>query len=156
MFVCLGNICRSPLAEAIFRKKVKDKGLADLFEIQSSGTASYHIGQDADERAKAVAAKHDTPMDHTAQQFNAKKFSHFDYILAMDDANYTDLRKLLDPYGTLNLYKMGYFDDWKSNSDICDPYYGDKEGFEAIYKQLESYCDALLKYIIKEKELTHA
>ncbi|MDX1629630.1 MAG: low molecular weight protein-tyrosine-phosphatase, partial [Fulvivirga sp.] len=87
LFVCLGNICRSPLAEGIFKKRIKEHGLVGQVEVDSCGTSQYHIGEPPDERTVANAASNAIKLDHEARQFLKKDFRQFDYIIPMDDAN---------------------------------------------------------------------
>ena len=94
LFVCLGNICRSPLAEGIFRQRVNEKGLSGRFEMDSCGTAAYHIGKHPDSRSVANAKQNGVRYDHYARQFEVKDFYDFDFIIPMDDANYEDIVSL--------------------------------------------------------------
>src|SRR5688572_8369678 len=94
LFVCLGNICRSPLAEGIFKDIVKKKGLNNKISIDSAGTGNYHIGADPDHRSIKVARKYDIELDHKARQFVKRDFDDFDYIIAMDQNNYDNIKRL--------------------------------------------------------------
>ncbi|GAA5966020.1 hypothetical protein JCM3765_006540 [Sporobolomyces pararoseus] len=143
-FVCLGNICRSPMAEAVFQKVVKDRGLEQEFEIiESGGTAGYHIGEEPDERTVEVCRKHGVPVDHQAQQLKRSDFDKFDYILAMDSwGNLKNIEKVKPKGSKAKVALFGSYDDGK---DIEDPYYGGNEGFEKAYKQCLRYSEAFLK-----------
>lgn len=149
IFVCLGNICRSPLAESICNKKIKDLGLSDKISCDSAGTANYHIGDDPDPRSIKVAANHGIPMHHKGQQFTHRLAKEFDYWIAMDQAN---LRKMIIELDGKpdNLFLMRNFDDQETGSDVPDPYYGDQDGFENVYQILDRSIDKLLEFL-KEK-----
>ncbi|GAA5873485.1 hypothetical protein JCM16303_001140 [Sporobolomyces ruberrimus] len=144
LHTCLGNICRSPMAEAVFRDVVKKRGLEAEFEvIDSCGTAGYHIGEEPDERTVAVCRKNGIPIDHKARQLQRSDFDKFDYILAMDGwGNLKNIEKVRPKGSKAKVALFGSFDDGK---DIEDPYYGGKDGFEKTYEQCVRYSEALLK-----------
>jgi protein-tyrosine phosphatase len=147
LFVCLGNICRSPLAKAIMLEKVK--GLHPNVEIDSAGFESFHRGDPADPRSVAVAAAHGIDLtSHIARMFTARDFDRFDRIYVMDHANYRDVmgvaRDSQDEQKVdfiLNLVTPG------ENRPVPDPWYGGKEGFEKVYLMLDEACEALTKEI---------
>jgi len=144
LFVCAGNICRSPLAEGIFRHLAGESGQADEFEIDSAGTGGWHQGERPDRRSIAVAAGHGIDISgQRARRMEPADFGRFDLILAMDQDNLKNLRKTApaDALGRLHLFNALALG---SDKDIPDPYYGDREDFEAVYTMLLAGCSALL------------
>jgi len=145
LFVCLGNICRSPTAEAVFRQRAKDFPHLELI-IDSAGTGAWHIGESPDERSQAVGKQRGYPMsDLRARQVRPEDFDHFDYILAMDQNNLMHLQQMAptDYQGELRLF-LDYADT--GVSEVPDPYYtrGD-EGFHQVIDLIEAATDALLQ-----------
>lgn len=145
LFVCLGNICRSPLAEAVFNYKSQKKNmLAD-----SAGTAAYHIGSQPDERSIQVASDNGIPISHQARQFTSNDFKDFDYVIAMDRDNYKNMLSIAEDEVD-NLYLMRDFDDLAledSDKDVPDPYYGGFDGFQHIYDIIDRSVDNLIDHI---------
>jgi len=143
LMVCLGNICRSPLAEGIMQHLIDTKGLD--WEVDSAGTGSWHIGQPADPRSRATAKKHGLSIDHQrARQFSAKDFEDFDLILAMDQSNYDDITELAStPEQIAKVHKILDYTD-QPNKEVPDPYWDDN-GFEAVYTLLEEACNEVVK-----------
>ena len=153
LFVCLGNICRSPTAEGVFTKMVNDAGLSNMFEIDSAGTAAYHIGKQPDLRSIEHAAKRGYELDHLkARKVDFADFYEFDYILAMDNSNYTDLIHLApnDMKHKVNMM-LEYADKDiltkinHNSTEVPDPYYGGSKGFENVLDLVESGCKGFLK-----------
>lgn len=140
LFVCLGNICRSPIAEAVFRKLVKDQGLDEYIMCDSAGTAPYHCGSLPDKRMRAVAKDRGIALTHHARQLSFEDFIHFDYILAMDEANFDHIRKescrvngYYLPEEQLYLYRM--FDPERGGSrNVPDPFYEQMDAFHDVYE----------------------
>ena len=149
LFVCLGNICRSPMAEGIFKQVVKNRNLIQNFELDSAGTASYHIGSNPDIRAEEVCKEKGVILSHKARQFISKDFEMYDYVVAMDKSNYNHLRKM---HLGNQLLLMRDFDDLvqEGSKDVPDPYYGGIEGFEEVYNILLRSSHKLLDFIIQE------
>ncbi|KAH8929526.1 protein-tyrosine phosphatase [Atractiella rhizophila] len=148
LFVCLGNICRSPLATELFRSIVNQRGLADKFDrIEGAGTAGYHVGETHDERTIDVLQKHGVSISSRAQQVKRRHFSEFDYILAMDKSNLSALRSLQQSVKKEDTAKavVRMFGEYQDGREVPDPYYGGDEGFEQVYQQCHRYCDAFLK-----------
>ncbi|VXD16592.1 low molecular weight protein-tyrosine-phosphatase [Marinoscillum sp. 108] len=152
LFVCLGNICRSPLAEAIFNQKVKERGLNQSIKADSAGTASYHIGEDPDSRSIQVAVKHGVPIVHKGRQYHFKDAATFDYILAMDASNHRDIIHATSdrPEG---LFLMRDFDPEGQGGDVPDPYYGGEDGFEKVFQILDRSIDAFLDFLVEKHHL---
>ena len=147
LFVCMGNICRSPSAEAVFTGLVRDKGLAGKFEIDSAGTGGWHVGQPADKRMQKHAVKRGFNLTSIARQFNPEyDFDHFDLIIAMDDENVAELHSLArNSHDVKKIHKMtDYSKEWKY-TEVPDPYYGGDEGFELVLDLLEDACEGLLE-----------
>ena len=153
LFVCLGNICRSPLAEGIFRFKVNEKGLKDQFKIDSCGTSDYHIGEKPDERSVANAKKNGVDYMHRGRQLKKSDFYDFHYILPMDDLNLRDIEKLKPQDATAKVMKMRALDDGYQNGDVPDPYYGGENGFQLVFDILNHSTDKLLEELIERHSL---
>ena len=151
LFVCMGNICRSPSAEAVFTGIVKDSDLSNKFEIDSAGTTGFHVGQPADKRMQTHAIKRGFNLSSISRLFNADTdFDYFDMIIGMDDENITSLKNMARNESEINkIHKMTDFSKEWSYNEVPDPYYGGDEGFELVLDLLEDACDGLL---IKIKE----
>lgn len=149
IFVCLGNICRSPLAEAICRQKIKALGWDEKVSCDSAGTANYHVGDDPDHRSVRVATDHGIPISHKGQQFTSSLAKEFDYWIAMDQSN---LRNMIIVFGEKpeNLLLMRDFDTQEKGADVPDPYYGGQDGFENVFQILDRSIDEFLNFL-KEK-----
>lgn len=149
LFVCMGNICRSPSAEAVFKGIVKNSGVSHNFEIDSAGTTGYHVGQNADRRMLSHAIKRGFNLTSISRKFYPETdFDHFDYIIGMDDENMFDLKNIARNEGDLNkLYKMTDFSKEWDYSEVPDPYYGGDAGFELVLDLLEDSCKGLLEKI---------
>ncbi len=147
LFVCMGNICRSPTAEGLFRQVVKDAGLANHINIDSAGTHSYHIGSQPDTRAQAASLKRGIDLSTLrGRQAECGDFDQFDYVLAMDGSNYSDLEHLAGG-STDNLHMFLAFSEKFSETDVPDPYYGGNQGFEHVLDLIEDASKGLLKHI---------
>lgn len=147
-FVCLGNICRSPMAEAVFANEVAKAGLSDQIKVDSFGTSAFHIGENPDRRSAATCRKHDVPVNHKAQQIFPHHFSKFDYILAMDDSNLSNLQHMAPRNSKAKIQLFGeYRQSPKFDQIVDDPYYGGTDGFEHNFKQVQDFSSGLLKAI---------
>jgi protein-tyrosine phosphatase len=148
LFVCMGNICRSPLAEGIFAHLAGQSGFADRYAVDSAGTGGWHAGDLPDARAIATSAAHgiDISAQH-ARQIRLRDFEDFDLILAMDKTNSAQLRRLA-PHAQ-NIHLFGDF-ALGTGEDIPDPYYGGPEGFELVYTRLLTGCSRLLETLCVE------
>ncbi|MBK8974530.1 MAG: low molecular weight phosphotyrosine protein phosphatase [Planctomycetes bacterium] len=145
LFVCTGNICRSPTADGVFRKLVADSGLADRVRVDSAGTIGYHAGSPPDERAIEHAARRGydlTPL--RARRVTADDFATFDLVLAMDEDNHDDLRSLCPPAYRERLRMFLEFAPGLGVRSVPDPYYGGGRGFEHVLDLVETGCRGLL------------
>jgi len=148
-FVCLGNICRSPLAQGLFQDLVKREKLDHKIIISSAGTSAWHVGDLPDQRMRQTAQSKGIQLRNRARQFQRKDFSRFDLVLAMDESNLSNLEEIAPRNlheGKLMLFRS--FDP-ESNDDlnVPDPYYGGAKGFETVYQMVERTCPPLLDYI---------
>lgn len=143
--VCLGNICRSPMAEGIMRKKSIEAG--KKWTIDSAGTSNYHIGENPDYRATQKAAKYDVDIsDLKARQFSVSDYDKFDLILAMDENNFNDiLRKARNEFDEEKVKMILNFSHPGKNLPVPDPYYGGDSGFEEVYRLLSEACERIIK-----------
>ncbi|WP_420600793.1 low molecular weight protein-tyrosine-phosphatase [Neptuniibacter sp.] len=150
LFVCLGNICRSPTAHGVFQTMVEDQGLADSILVDSAGTAAYHVGNPPDSRSAATARKRGYDLSNLrARQAVETDFRDFDFILAMDESNLMNLRSL-KPHNYSG--HLGLFLDFspEPESEVPDPYYGGDTGFEHVLNLVESASEGLLEQIKRE------
>ena len=148
LFVCLGNICRSPLAEAIFKDKVKRKNLDGTFEIDSCGTSNYHIGDIPDARTFAIARKHGISMDHIVRQLTLEDLEEYDYILAMDRNNFQNILRLSDnAVHKEKIFMMREFDSIDKGKEVPDPYYGNEREFQDVFDMLTRCSDNFLDWL---------
>lgn len=146
LFVCLGNICRSPSAEAVMKKLVKDAGMEARFEIDSAGIIGYHEGEPADQRMRAHAARRGYVLDSISRPVRIADFFDFDLIIGMDDKNISDLkRKAPDLESESKIHRMTQFSRNKLYDYVPDPYYSGEEGFELVLDLLEDACSGLLE-----------
>lgn len=142
LFVCLGNICRSPLAEGVMRHLADQAGIA--LEVASAGTGGWHVGEAPDRRSHEVARRHGVSLDgQRARKIEREDFSRFDLIVAMDAENMADLEALRPKRSEARLARLR---DWDplGGGDVPDPYYGGEQGFEDVYAMVERSCGALL------------
>ena len=151
LFVCLGNICRSPLAMALFKQQAKNRGLEDAFLIDSCGTSNYHIGEPPDRRTTLNAEDNGIFIRHRARQLSRDDLSYFDYILAMDAENVRSVNAL-DPHEEYQekIKLMRDFDDQYSGSDVPDPYFGGENGFQEVFEILSRSVNNFLDFLEKE------
>lgn len=151
LFVCLGNICRSPTAHGVFASQVAGAGLSNSIAVDSCGTGAWHVGEPPDARATAAAALRNYDLSALrARQLSAEDFERFDYILAMDRQNMSDVRALA-PAGFRGQIKLLL--DYAPQADlreVPDPYYGDGSGFDHVLDLVEMACVSLLQEIVGE------
>ena len=160
LFVCLGNICRSPIAEGVFKELVKQKQLDDLIQCDSAGTAAYHVGSLPDKRMRKVSQEYGITLTHQSRQLSLNDFTRFGYIIAMDESNFNNIRKesfrangRYLPEHQLYLYRM--FDPQRGSSVIVpDPYYEENEAFEEVYQIVKRSGTAFLNFLIEKHNLT--
>jgi protein-tyrosine phosphatase len=148
LFVCLGNICRSPLAEAVFKDKIKNKNLEQFFEVDSCGTSDYHIGQQPDKRTISNALKNGVTIDHCGRQFTVNDLEKFDYIFAMDKSNQHNILRLLkDEKHRKKVMLMREFDTVGKGEEVPDPYYGGEKNFQEVFEMLSRSTENFLNQI---------
>jgi protein-tyrosine phosphatase len=159
LFVCLGNICRSPLAEGVFRELIKERGLAESLACDSAGTHSYHTGRLPDHRAQRVAADYNIKLTHRARKLASDDFAQFDYLVAMDESNLEYIQTqshrstgfdLPDERGFL----FRSFDPNPDDINVPDPYYEDIAAFEEVYQIVLRCGESLLDYLVERHGLS--
>ena len=151
LFVCMGNICRSPTAQGVFRQRVARAGLADSVRIDSAGTHGSHRGEPPDARAQAHAHQRGYAMaDLRSRQITDRDFYSFDLILAMDKDNLSELQRRCPPEQQYRLRRMTEFCLRNSSPVVPDPYYGNAQGFEHVLDLLEDACDGLLAHVLRQ------
>ncbi|MDH4569573.1 low molecular weight phosphotyrosine protein phosphatase [Pseudomonas sp. BN414] len=144
LFVCLGNICRSPTAEGVLRHKLREAGLAERVQVDSAGTGDWHVGKAPDARTRIAAQRRGYDLSQQrARQVAREDFADFDLILAMDENNLANLRRLRpgDSASELDLFLRRY---QLELDEVPDPYYGGAEGFEQVLDLVERACEALI------------
>lgn len=147
-FVCLGNICRSPIAETVMRSLLGEAGLDGQVEVSSAGTGDWHVGEGADERALDVLARNNYDASaHRAQQFVADMFAQHDLVVAMDRTNAAALRRLAPPGEADKIRLLRSFDPGADAVDVPDPYYGGPGGFDDVLTMVDAACRGLLTWL---------
>lgn len=140
--VCLGNICRSPLAEGILKSKVD----SDSIFVDSAGTAGYHVGNPPDKRSIAVAQKYGLDINNQkCRKFSRQDFSEFDYIYVMDRSNFSDIAALASNQEEANKVKLLLSEVELGIKEVPDPYYGGEDGFENVYQMIDRACEEIAK-----------
>ena len=153
LFVCLGNICRSPAAEGIMKKMIEDESLEDRVFVDSAGTSNWNEGKTPDERMREHGSKRGYDFCSVARTFRSSDFDNFDYILVMDNNNYMNVKKLAKSDEDVSkIYRMTDFLKDSSNDHVPDPYYGGDDGFELVMDLLEDASKGLLEEIKKNIE----
>lgn len=146
LFVCLGNICRSPAAEGIMKKIVEEHGLSDKIHIDSAGTYGGHSGEKADARMRAAAAKRGYNLTSRSRRICDEDFDLFDMIIVMDDTNYERVHRIAPTReASQKIYRMVEFCSYTTFDHVPDPYYEGHEGFEIVLNILEDGCNGLMK-----------
>jgi len=153
LFVCLGNICRSPTAEGVFRHLIEAHALGDRIAIDSAGTAAYHVGHPPDSRSQAAAKLRGVDLSaQRARQVSKADFNQYDYVLAMDTENYANLMAICPPDKTHKVHLMLDFAADEFGKNVPDPYYGEGDGFETVLDMIEIASRGLLDDI-RDKHL---
>ena len=150
LFVCLGNICRSPAAEAIFIDLINKKGLKDNFFVDSAGTGSWHIGKKADTRMRIAAQKRGVQILSRARQINVKDFENFNYIITMDDSNFENISDLKSRESISDFSSINKIQNYRSvfeETEVPDPYFGGDDGFDYVLDILEDSVSGFLDTI---------
>ena len=148
-FVCLGNICRSPTAEGVFRKLVLDAQLDGKLTIDSAGTGAWHVGELPDPRSRQAAARRGYTLEHRARKFVAADFDRFDLVIAMDRDNYDNLVRLARGRTQMPVIKMlrAFDRDAPVDAEVPDPWYGEENGFDEVLDICERACRGLLEHV---------
>ncbi|GFO81648.1 MAG: phosphotyrosine protein phosphatase [Methyloceanibacter sp.] len=155
LFACLGNICRSPMAEGVFRRVAEDAGQAHLFEIDSAGMGDWHKGQAPDHRAqKATLSRGVDISGQSARKVELEDFEEFDLILAMDGSNISDLYEIAPHAARHKIRRFLDFAPHLDEDDVPDPYYGGEEGFDHALDLIEAAAKGLLAELAREREAT--
>lgn len=146
LFVCMGNICRSPTAHGVFRDLVQQSGMEDRIEIDSAGTHAYHVGNPADRRAQETAQSRGVDLsDLRARQVEVDDFSHYDYVIAMDQENYISLSRQCPDNLLDRIYLFMDFAPEMRTREVPDPYYGGAKGFERVFDLVDAASKGLLE-----------
>lgn len=149
LFVCMGNICRSPTAQGVFRALVEGEGLEQRIQTDSAGTIAYHVGEPPDRRARETADKRGIDLnDLRARKVVAEDFERFDYVLAMDEDNYRDLLEICPPGMEERLHLFMDFAPQLAEKEVPDPYYGGVAGFDRVFNLVEDASRGLLDHIL--------
>ena len=152
LFVCLGNICRSPAAEALFIKEIKVRGIEHRFLVDSAGTGSWHVGKKADSRMRLAAKERKIYISSKARQICKNDFQKFNYILTMDNSNYKNVIHLQNKepdFDFCKVFKMQKFSNSFNEKEVPDPYFGGDEGFEYVLDILTDSTSGFLDYVFK-------
>lgn len=151
LFVCLGNICRSPLAEGIMKHKIDEAKLSDIIFVDSCGTANYHIGEKPDVRTISTAEKNGIKLNHVVRQLTTADLEDFDFILAMDRSNHENILRLANAKQNSEKIKLMREFDPDPGDEVPDPYYGGEQGFQEIFEILNRSVDGFITYLRSQK-----
>jgi protein-tyrosine phosphatase len=152
LFVCLGNICRSPAAEEVMRQKIRAAGLEGRIAVDSAGTYGGHAGEQPDARMRRAAERRGYPLSHTARKINTDDFETYDLIVVMDDSNYDQVYRMApDPEAAEKIYTLSEFFQESDFDHVPDPYYEGDAGFETVLDLLEDGAGGLLDFILYEE-----
>ncbi len=150
----MGNICRSPTAEGVFRHLVEQQKLTDVINTDSAGTHAYHVGEAPDRRAQSAANQRNIDLsDIRGRQFKSPDLENYDYVLAMDKSNYHDIQSLDDGDGKARVSLFLEYAEHYSETEVPDPYYGGANGFERVLDMVEDAAKGLLEHIRKQHRL---
>ena len=152
LYVCLGNICRSPLGEGVLAHRLEEEDLSSRVRVDSAGTGAWPLGEPPDPRSTEVALRHGIALRGLARRVSVEDFHEFDYIFAMDRANLQDRRQLesqVEEGARLNLFRE--FDpDKDGDLDVPDPYYGGPDGFDVMFDMIDRTCAAFVEHLVSE------
>jgi len=149
LFICTGNICRSPLAHRLFEKMADERGVGHLFEAESAGTGSWHVGQNADPRTRETARQRGWELSHYANHLKRQDISYYDYLIVMDESHHMHCKRLVGESDTHKIKYLREFDPIKGEDmDVPDPYYGEQDGFDIVYDICERSCGAFLDHLL--------
>lgn len=146
LFICMGNLCRSPLAENVFRHQAEARGALNFFDIDSAGTGHWHIGEEPDPRIRAIGQDHGITVTGQARQVKRRDFARFDYLICMDEDNRLDILDLGAPEEKVHLL-LDFLPD-APMIEVPDPYYGGRDGFNLVFELVDSACAALLDKLL--------
>lgn len=156
LFVCLGNICRSPLAEGVLLHHLEEAGLSDSVDVDSAGTGAWHVGERPDRRSIEVAHRNGVELPGHARRARAEDFDEFDYIYAMDSSNLSDLERLggqsLQGRAALELFRE-HDPDAGGDLDVPDPYYGGAGGFDQVFEMVDRTCRVIVAKLAEELDV---
>lgn len=150
LFVCMGNICRSPLAEGVFRHKANQRCVIERFTIDSAGTGGWHAGEPPDPRMRRTAEQYGVTLTSRARQVRKRDINQFDLFVCMDEENQRNVLRLGVPEDHVRL--LLEFDPEAPTHEVPDPYYGGDEGFETVFRLVDSACDALLDQLLNGEQ----
>lgn len=156
LFICFGNICRSPIAHAIMQANINHLGLANVFEIESKGTCSFHINEPPDSRSLKILHKHNIIFNHNAQQITTNDLYYYDYILAMDHLNYEHIISMdnTNPKLREKVFLLRSFEPHNDNEfDMPDPYYCPEKEFEEVYNICVKSINGFINFLLKQNHL---
>ena len=152
LFVCLGNICRSPLAECVFRHLTRERGVEHLFEVDSAGTSGWHDGDPPDSRSVATARARGVEVAGRSRKIRGEDLERFDYVIAMDSENLANILRLQDSIGGgARVHLLREWDPGADTMDVPDPYYERTRGFEDVQDIVERSCAALLDHLMSQR-----
>ena len=152
LFICLGNICRSPAAEGITKKMLAERGLAGRIAVDSAGIGGWHVGQLPDSRMRRHGAAHGYNFDSRARQFSAADFSRFSHIVVMDEENYKAITRMAEADRRKVMRMACFLRHHPGQTSIPDPYYGGESGFELVIELLEDACEGLIDHITNKTQ----
>lgn len=148
IFVCMGNICRSPMAEAVLRSQLTEAHMSGTVIVDSAGTGDWHVGDPADRRARAALAERGYPLDHRARQFEPAWFDERDLVVALDRDNVSQLKRMATRReDAADVRLLREFDPSAEGVDVPDPYYGGADGFVEVLDQIELACAGLVQHL---------
>ncbi len=147
LFVCLGNICRSPLAEGVFRDLARSAGIANRYEVDSAGTGGWHVGERPDPRSVEVALRNGIRLEGSARRLEPSDFDRFDLIVAMDEQNRLDAHEIGQGQGARIRLLREFDPEATDDLDVPDPYYGGPDGFERVFDMVHRSCSELLDHL---------